>query len=401
MSLPIQSKRRVLFVDDEPAFLEVVGQAMETYSAGAWEVLLASTTSKALALLQQSPAHLVVVDIHMPVVDGIQFLKLLQRKYPSIPRAVLTGDASEEYRQACQANGVELFMEKPRCPEALEIVYATLDELSKWQPESGFQGVLRRVGIQDVLQMECLARSSVILEIEANGETGQIFIEQGSIVHAQVSDMTGEPAFNRLLGFTGGQFNLKGFSEPPDRSINGSWEFLLMEAARMRDEELNVEAQAAAAEAANPSSPEALTSEPLSATPPDVSQTGNATALAHGDQAEQAPALVEYDPGNPTTAFSEPTPAVPPSVDEFLIVGNRGEVIHCWQCMAPAERVQFMDFVRQKARQVCQGLPVGAFERLEMEGMESRLIIRVEEEHSYLLKANREKPGVQLSTAVA
>lgn len=390
-----KNPRRVLFVDDEPAFLEVIGQAMEAYSAGAWEVLLAPTTSKALAILQQKPAHLIVVDIHMPVVDGIQFLKLLQRKYPHIPRAVLTGDASEEHRDACQANGVEMVLEKPRCPEGLEIVFATLDELAKWQPESGFQGVLRRVGIQDVLQMECLARSSVILEISANGETGQVFIEQGSIVHAQVADLSGEDAFNRLLGFTGGQFNLKGFSEPPARTISGSWEFLLMEAARMRDELMGAnpppEEQAAEPEAPAPAAQETYSDD----------QTQFFEAPHPAETAEAQPDLQPAQEEFEAAAPQEQTPPAPPSVEEFLIVGNKGEIVHCWQCMAPSEAVQFMNFVRQKAKQVCQGLPVGTFERLELEGMESRLIVRVDEEQSFLLKVNREKPGVQLSTAAA
>lgn len=391
-----KNPRRVLFVDDEPAFLEVIGQAMEAYSAGGWEVLLAPSTSKALSILQQKPAHLIVVDIHMPVVDGIQFLKLLQRKYPHIPRAVLTGDASEEHRDACQANGVEMVLEKPRCPEGLEIVFATLDELAKWQPESGFQGVLRRVGIQDVLQMECLARSSVILEISANGETGQIFIEQGSIVHAQVADLSGESAFNRLLGFTGGQFNLKGFSEPPARTITGSWEFLLMEAARMRDELMgaNPPPEEPAVEPETPA-PEMLP-------PQSEDQTQFFAASPETGMAEEAPSElpVAQEEFEPATA-PEQTPPAPPSVEEFLIVGTKGEIVHCWQCMAPSEAVQFMNFVRQKAKQVCQGLPVGAFERLELEGMESRLIVRVDEEQSFLLRVNREKPGVQLSTAAA
>ena len=110
MSTTHISSRRVLFVDDEPAFLELLGEAMKVYSGGNWDIDLATTTSKALAILEQKQVHLVVVDIHMPVVDGIQFLKLLQRKYPNIPRAVLTGDASEDHRSACLANGVELFL---------------------------------------------------------------------------------------------------------------------------------------------------------------------------------------------------------------------------------------------------------------------------------------------------
>jgi hypothetical protein len=39
-----------------------------------------------------------------------------------------------------------------------------------------------------------------------------------------------------LLGLAGGEFDVQTFADPPNRSITGSWEFLLMEAARKRDE---------------------------------------------------------------------------------------------------------------------------------------------------------------------
>src|SRR5207253_7129971 len=115
-------------------------------------------------------------------------------------------------------------------------LFNALDELLKFQPEEGFRGVLRRVGLQDVLQMECLARSSSVLEIVTEEFRGSVFVQDGQIIHAEVGEQSGEAAFNQLLSLNGGEFNHKPFSEPPARTISGSWEFLLMEAARKRDE---------------------------------------------------------------------------------------------------------------------------------------------------------------------
>lgn len=408
------NQRRVLFVDDEPAFLQLLGEAMSTYSQGTWEIELATNTSKALAILQKAPVHLVVVDIQMPVMDGVQLLRMLKRKYPNTPRAVLTGHLSPEQRAACEAEGAELILEKPSDPEGLEVVHATLDELARYQPESGFQGVLKKVGLQDVLQMECLARSSVVLEISANGETGQIFIEQGSIVHSQVASLRGEAAFNQLLGLSGGQFNLKPFTEPPERTISGSWEFLLMEAARMKDEILNgmTPGQEPPAESTPTQAPPAPA---MSESTPQVheestdfivvSSEGTETEILSQVTAAGLTGLTQSDTSFGTESFvqdgapPEPTPPAPPKIEEFFITTSRGEVVHDFQCERPAARLQFLEFVKQKSRQVCQGLPVGEFERLELEGMEARMVVRSEGEHTYLLRAIREKPGVQVEAS--
>ena len=49
-------------------------------------------------------------------------------------------------------------------------------------------------------------------------------------------DLTGERALQQLLALPGGSFELVPFEPPPQNTISGAWESLLMEAARVRDE---------------------------------------------------------------------------------------------------------------------------------------------------------------------
>jgi hypothetical protein len=93
------------------------------------------------------------------------------------------------------------------------------------------------VGLQEVVQMECNGRHSSILEIRDQELRGQIFIEAGVITHAAVGQLTGEQAFYKLMALRGGQFQVLAFAAPPQRTIEGRWEFLLMDAARATDEE--------------------------------------------------------------------------------------------------------------------------------------------------------------------
>ena len=96
--------------------------------------------------------------------------------------------------------------------------------------------MLRRVGLQDVIQMECLGRNSSVLEVYNEHVLGRIYIENGNIIHAAGGDLTGERALQQLLALPGGSFELVPFELPPQNTISGPWEFLLMEAARVRDE---------------------------------------------------------------------------------------------------------------------------------------------------------------------
>ncbi len=266
-------KYHVLFVDDSMALLETFGELCSVLSNQTWKIYSATTADRALAILQETPMDLVVLDIRIPMVDGLQLLGIISRRYPGVKIAVLTGHATESNRAACLANGAELFIEKPVSSDGIKDVFNLLNDLMSWAHREGFSGALRQVGLQEVIQMECIGRHSSILEIRDAQLHGQLYIEAGTITHAAVGTLTGEPAVYRLLSLKGGEFQVKPFAAPPQRTIETGWENLLMEAARASDEEtvLTIKpsvphsapaATAPASQSAPPEQPDARTSPP-------------------------------------------------------------------------------------------------------------------------------------------
>jgi len=80
---------RILMVDDEPDILEVVAQHLE---AAGYSVLTAQSGVAALALLDKNPSvNLIVSDLSMPGMDGIQLIQRAQRRRPQLPTIILTG----------------------------------------------------------------------------------------------------------------------------------------------------------------------------------------------------------------------------------------------------------------------------------------------------------------------
>jgi CheY-like chemotaxis protein len=284
---------------------------------------------------------------------------------------VLTGHATEKYRAACLSNGAELYLQKPTNPAGWQSLHGVLNELVKLRPEEGFRGVLRRVGLQDVIQMECLARSSSVLEISNGRVTGNVFIETGQIVHAQIGDTTGDQAFNQLLALGGGQFALKPFSEPPARSVSGQWEFLLMEAARQSDE-----------------AREALAAEPPR--PPESESIATEVAQLHSDAAASAAAAPEPGPSYADVPVLSAGVSWRPKVDELLILSNEGDVIYEWQCVNVELWVNFCEFASQRGQRLSQMLPLGDFDRLEIQSGGARAVVMVSNNQNVLVKTRRE-----------
>ncbi len=256
---------QVLFVDDSLAFLELFGGLCAEFSRQTWKVHKAASADAALALLRETVLDLVVLDIGMPMLDGLQLLGIINRRHPGLKVAVMTGSATESKRADALANGAELFLEKPVTAEGMQAVFNMLHDLASWHRE-GFTGALRHVNLQEVIQVECNSRHSSILEIRNPEMRGQIYIEAGAVTHAAVGTLTGRPAFYRLLSLRGGDFQLKPFKAPPQRTIESRWEYLLMDAALAIDEE-----SLAAKKSAAP------------APPPPAERHGETTHIAVGD----------------------------------------------------------------------------------------------------------------------
>ncbi|MEM7305420.1 MAG: response regulator [Planctomycetota bacterium] len=86
---------RVLFVDDEPPLLQGMRAAMRR-ERKRWSMRFAEGAEKALELLADEPADVVISDMRMPGMDGAQFLSRVQELYPRTLRIILSGQADEE-----------------------------------------------------------------------------------------------------------------------------------------------------------------------------------------------------------------------------------------------------------------------------------------------------------------
>ena len=116
---------RVLVVDDSAINRQVAARMLEKLGL---EVMLAASGEEALALQAAEPADLVLMDLNMPGLGGLETTRRLRASGPRVPVLALTASAMDESRQACLAAGMDDFLTKP-------IRWAHLAEVvARWLP---------------------------------------------------------------------------------------------------------------------------------------------------------------------------------------------------------------------------------------------------------------------------
>jgi len=100
-----------------------------------------------------------------------------------------------------------------------------------------FSGELDGVDILDIVQFALLSRLKRVVEIKSDtGTECRVYVEGGKIVHALQGSKEGEEAFLACIYFQAGRFCFKPWVDPGKRSIRSPSDWLLLEAARRRDD---------------------------------------------------------------------------------------------------------------------------------------------------------------------
>lgn len=102
--------------------------------------------------------------------------------------------------------------------------------------DDGFVGELKRIQLDNLIQLYCLSAETIAVKIQHGAHTGTVFLEDGEIIHAESGSRSGEDAFYAIMALQGGRIETSQAERAETRTITKNYQFLLMEAARLRDE---------------------------------------------------------------------------------------------------------------------------------------------------------------------
>ena len=108
---------RILLIDDDPQILSSMKNVLQD---DGFEVVTAANGREGLQQYRLQPAELVITDILMPEMDGLEVIERLTRQYPHVKIMVMSGgNGDRDFLQAAELLGASRALAKPFGPEAL------------------------------------------------------------------------------------------------------------------------------------------------------------------------------------------------------------------------------------------------------------------------------------------
>lgn len=103
---------KIMLVDDEEDFVKTLAERLSVKQV-AGEPNVALSGEAALASLEDEVPDVMVLDLRMPGIDGLEVLKNVKEHYPQVQVVILTGHGSDRDREEAERLGAYDYLEKP------------------------------------------------------------------------------------------------------------------------------------------------------------------------------------------------------------------------------------------------------------------------------------------------
>ncbi|MEE9497195.1 MAG: GAF domain-containing protein, partial [Desulfobacterales bacterium] len=223
--------KNVLFVDDEETLLRIMVGRFEDYK-DRFDVVTAGNGKEAIEILESKTIDLVVTDLKMPIMDGVELLAYMSADYPSIPAITVSAFCTPKIQKMLEEMGTLRVMDKPVNLDLL--AQAVIEGLGR----SHQGGSLSCVSLSSFLQIIEMEEKTCLLEVHGEGPMrGYLYMVQGELYDATCGVLQKEEAAYAMIAWDNVQLYIKDLpKEKPKKRIEKGLMSLVMEGLKRKDE---------------------------------------------------------------------------------------------------------------------------------------------------------------------
>ena len=222
-------RRHILIVDRDAASQRTVERMLRAGLPGV-RVTCTSDGAQALQELDRESIDLVIADLALPDINGVEWLRQVASRHAALPIVALSASGSPGDETRALANGAYEYFEKPLDPDPF--MRSVEELLLTARHRSRIEG-LSIAGFVQLLSME---RKTCALRVSAPGAQGVLYFNSGALVDARQAELSGAEAALEIFTWQEPIITLEAQARGRAATIRLGVTELLLESARMADE---------------------------------------------------------------------------------------------------------------------------------------------------------------------
>jgi len=206
----------VLIVDDDNNFLLSVADGLRAHTED-FDVLTAANGLEALKILDSQKIDLLVTDVKMPEMDGLELLAHMVSNHPNVPVIIMTAFATREMEDRATNMGTFKFLEKPLdFHMLLEKIHEGLDVVAHY-----FTRVISLLSFLQAVERE---GKTCTIAVRSKGEIGHLYFLNGMLIDGETPDTRGAQAVYDIVSWEDAEveidYNCNNESRQNDNPLN-------------------------------------------------------------------------------------------------------------------------------------------------------------------------------------
>ncbi|MEA3280153.1 MAG: response regulator [Thermodesulfobacteriota bacterium] len=226
---------KVLIAEDDPILskrlVTILGKHRDIF-----EVISTKDGEEAIDILKQMPVSLLITDIQMPKIDGLELLAYVNEHHPAIPCFVMTSYGTPEMRKKLSKDILRFFNKPVEIDELAQVIIRTL---KRDIPLGSMHGI----AVVSFLQMIAMEQKTCLFEVSVpEKEKGVLYFEKGILCDAVCGKLKGNEAAFAIITKERASFRFKYFPKKKiAKRITMNLADLIDEALRREEEPTETE----------------------------------------------------------------------------------------------------------------------------------------------------------------
>ncbi|MCA9731065.1 response regulator [candidate division KSB1 bacterium] len=215
-------KKKIAIVDDEEDLTWSISRYLNRHESYL-DVVTFNSPALALEYLLENKVNLVISDLRMPRINGLELLTGVRKKWPNVHSIIMTAYGADILKNGDGAIENFLFIEKPF--ELQTLRRYIIDLVSPDEKE--MQAAYAQSRIKEMVETNCLSHKTTMMLIENGLHNGRIYVKKGQIVHAECGELEGENALQSILDWDQVDYYTTPHFTCEKKTITRDWKTLL------------------------------------------------------------------------------------------------------------------------------------------------------------------------------
>ena len=193
------------------------------------DIYTAGDGRQAINLLNKKNIDLLVSDIQMPQINGLQLLDYVHRNVQGIRVIILAGKSTEDIETKIKSIGSVQYYEKP-----LDLNVFKESVLMELRSVNASQ--IHGINLSSFLQLIDIESKNCTLTVRSHGNKGYLYFLNGELISAETDTLRGEEAAVTIINWDNSVIEITEVCKRNKREIEKPLMQILMESARIKDE---------------------------------------------------------------------------------------------------------------------------------------------------------------------